>query len=107
MWKAIIKRPHEEATEIELSWKKIQSLICGLQGLVQHVPMPDGTYLLCDEEGIMKNLEPNVFLPKFVQGGYVRGNVIILGQKHSDFASLTDEQMKYWKELLNRKGVAL
>lgn len=107
MWKAIIKRPHEEATEIEVSWKKIQNLICGIQGLVQHVPMKDGSYLLCDEDGIAKNLEPNVYLPNILVGGYVRGNIIIIGSNNSDFADLTDKQIHFWKELLNKKGVAL
>ncbi len=55
-----------------------------------------GIELICNEEGLLKQLKANVNLFPFF---YV-GTCVLVGYDHDGFTSLTDEQLKYANEWL-------
>lgn len=79
-----------EPMEIDGSLKSLQELVegyiqpCAPAGLKAH-----GIELLCNEEGLLKRLEPN---PNFFPFFFV-GNLIAVGVGDEDFISLTEDQM--------------
>ena len=62
-----------------------------LGGMMEMVPFEKGQVLLCNDEGKLKGLEPNLILPS---GDIIVGTVIIVGTDEEEFRSLTDEEAK-------------
>ena len=66
-------------------------------GYIQICYLQDGLLAVVDEEGLLKELEDNLLLPKY---GVIKGNVIFVrDDKKGDFESLTDEDietLKHW-----------
>ena len=62
-----------------------------LGGMMEMVPFEKGQVLLCNDEGKLKGLEPNLILPS---GEIIVGTAIIVGTDGEEFRSLTDEEAK-------------
>ena len=60
-----------------------------LGGMMEMVPFEKGQVLLCNEEGKLKGLAPNLLLPS---GEIIVGTAIIVGTDGEEFRSLTDEE---------------
>ncbi len=60
-----------------------------LGGMMEMVPFEKGQVLLCNDEGKLKGLEPNLILPS---GEIIVGTAIIVGTDGEEFRSLTDEE---------------
>ncbi len=86
----VIKEPGKDpfVKEIENDLTTYQEI---LGGMMEMVPFEKGQVLLCNEEGKLKGLEPNLILPS---GDIIVGTVIIIGTDGEDFRSLTDEEAK-------------
>lgn len=84
--------PYEK--EIEDDLHVMQGIV---GGLIQPIyPYRERVALVCNEEGIIRGLPFN----RSVEGGYegVFGTFFICGLTEEDFCSLTDEQVKTYKE---------
>lgn len=86
----VIKEPGKEPfiKEIEDDLTTYQEI---LGGMMEMVPFEKGQVLLCNEEGKLKGLEPNLILPS---GEIIVGTAIIVGTDEEEFRSLTDEEAK-------------
>lgn len=82
--RAIIKRPDEEfghVTNISSSLRNLQNTV---DGYIEAVDMwtPWGhAVIICNEEGLIKGLEPNCYL----RGNFYVGTIIALGADEEDF----------------------
>lgn len=86
--------------EIDNTLEAKQELVGGLIEVVAY----DDVLLICNEEGKLENLKPNVIF----DFDYIAGNCFIVGDdyEHGDFRSLTeDEIFRYSRELVNRSFI--
>ena len=96
----VYKKVNEDAKimEIENTLEAKQNLVGGLIEVV-----PYGNLLLvCNEEGKLMNLKPNVAFDL----DYIAGDFFIIGDdyENADFKSLTDEECKQVIEDLNLRA---
>ncbi len=92
--KILVKDPGKEP-EIKKIRKQLKAMKDIVGGYIETVPYKDAI-IVCNEEGKLNNLEPNVNLGK----DYIVGSFFIVGddEKNGDFKSLTDEQIEKFKK---------
>lgn len=96
----VIKEPGKEAYS-----KKIMDelgeyhLIIG--GTLESVSFDKNQILLCDDEGKLKGLEPNLLVP----GDVIVGPVIVVGTEGEEFRSLTPEEVTKAIKRLNAYSI--
>ncbi len=99
--RVIIKRPDEKVghmTNISASLKNLQRTVDGPIEVVRC----DGLMIICNEEGLLRGLEPN-FRMSFDRGGFhhfdiICGTVIVAGEDGSDFGDIpvSFDEWKYY-----------
>ena len=98
--KIVLKKVGEnpEIMNIENTLERKQELV---GGLIEVVPVLDDVLLVCNEEGKLENLLPNLIFPY----DYIAGDCFFVGDdyKNGDFKSLTDEQITEIKELCKKR----
>ena len=98
--KIVLKKVGEnpEIMNIENTLEKKQELV---GGLIEVVPVLKDILLVCNEEGKLDNLLPNLIFPY----DYIAGDCFFVGDdyKNGDFKSLTDEQITEIKELCKKR----
>ena len=98
MLKVVFKKPSEKPVvmEIEHTLNKLQELV---EGYIEVVPanQDKSILMIVNEEGLLKNLEPNVW----IDNTCIVGNVIFV-QNGNDgkFHSLTDDMVRAIIEIL-------
>ena len=94
--KKVGKNP--EIMNIENTLERKQELV---GGLIEVVPVLEDVLLICNEEGKLDNLLPNLIFPY----DYIAGDCFFVGDdyKNGDFKSLTDEQITEIKELCKKR----
>ena len=97
--KAIIKRPDEEfghMTNISESLENLQNTVGGYIECVSPDPM---IVIICNEEGKLIGLEPNMKIP----GDILSGTIIVAGVRGDEF---DDVQISFseWKQLVKGWG---
>ncbi len=79
--KAIIKKPTDKIGSV----KEIEDTVKGIQmavgGYFETITLKEGLCLLCDEEGKIKGLKPNVIL----KGDVIVGPIVLVGVNGSEF----------------------
>ena len=104
--RAIIKRPDEmwgHMTNISPSLENLQRTV---GGYIEPVQLRDDVVILCDEEGKLKDWEPNIPHPHNKHDLLV-GTIIVLGVEGEEFTDLPAAfEFSTWKEILKklRKG---
>lgn len=87
----VLKNVAEEprVMNIENSLEAKQKLV---NGLIEVVPVTDDILLICNEEGKLENLLPNLVFDY----DFIAGDCFFIGDdyENGDFKSLTDEQIK-------------
>lgn len=87
----VIKKVFEEpkVMNIENTLEAKQKLV---NGLIEVVPITDDILLICNEEGKLENLLPNLVFDY----DYIAGDCFFIGDdfENEGFKSLTDEQVK-------------
>ena len=85
--KKVSKEP--KVMNIENTLKVKQKLV---NGLIEVVPVTDDILLICNEEGKLENLAPNLVFDY----DYIVGDCFFIGDdyENGDFKSLTNEQIK-------------
>lgn len=109
--RAIKITPNQEIFDFELKepyWENIQKEVGGLIEIVPNfTDYLDGYILLCNEEGLLKGLEPN-FLATYITGNLsefdwniIVGDVVLVKDLGEEIEGLTDvEVSKVTKKLL-------
>ena len=98
--KIVLKKVGEnpEIMNIENTLERKQELV---GGLIEVVPVLEDVLLICNEEGKLDNLLPNLIFPY----DYIAGDCFFVGDdyKNGEFKSLTDEQITEIKELCKKR----
>ena len=92
----LLKRPNKRAKKvtIENTLEEMQKLV---EGPIEVLRYKDAL-LVCNEEGKLKDLEPNLI----IGNDLIVGSFFIVGDdyKNADFISLTEKQFKIFKQEL-------
>ena len=96
--KKVGKEP--EIMNIENTLEAKQELV---GGLIQISSVTEEILLVCDEEGKLKNLPPNLLFDY----DYIAGDCFFIGDDYdnADFKSLTDEQIEEVKEICKKRKI--
>ena len=72
-----------------------------VDGLIEVVIISDDILLICNEEGKLENLQPNLLFDY----DYIAGDCFFVGDDYNngDFKSLTDEQIEEVKDICNKR----
>ena len=70
-------------------------------GLIEVVPYED-VLIICNEEGKILNMPPNVVF----EYDYIAGDFFVIGDdyEHGDFKSLTKDEIEYYKNDLSKRA---
>ena len=103
MLQIVYKKVNEDAKimEIENTLEAKQKLVGGLIEIVPYIN--DDTLLVCNEEGKLMNLKPNVVFDY----DYIAGDLFVIGDdyENADFKSLTDAQCEEIIKDLNSRAM--
>ena len=91
--KVVVKRVGKigEVQEIEDSLNVLQYLV---GGYITTYPLGNEMLVICNEEGLLQGLEPNIDI---IQGGYsqtIVGDIVIVKKGEEDFESLEDKHIE-------------
>lgn len=97
--KILIKEPYKDP-EIKKIKKQLKQMQDVVGGYIEAIPYK-GAVLVCNEEGKLKSLEPNVDLGF----DHILGSFFMVGddEKNGDFKSLTDEEIDNFKKEFSLK----
>ena len=88
--------PNEKGYE-KMIMNTLEEMQNEVGGYIQVCYLTDGLLAIVDEEGLLKDLPDNLWLPKY---GVIKGNVVFVRDDgNGDFESLTDEDiemLKHW-----------
>ena len=97
--RVIIKRPDEQfghVTNISASLENLQKTV---EGYIEAVPLTSEIVILCNEEGKIRGLQHNIFLPRDT----IRGTLIVIGRSGEEFCDIPIS-FAVWKDLLRKWG---
>lgn len=91
----ILLKDHGKDPEIKKIRKQLKQMQEVVGGYIEAIPYK-GAVLVCNEEGKLNNLEPNVDLGF----DHILGSFFMVGddEKNGDFKSLTDDEIKKFKK---------
>jgi len=96
--KIIIKKPHEnqELKVVTNEFKDFQKIV---GGYIEIVEITKDILMVCNEEGKLNNLRPNLLIPNDT----VVGTVFFCSEdENTNFASLTESQIKFVTEFIEK-----
>lgn len=105
----LVKKPGEPFKKVlfpdpksgkQLEW--LQEQVGGYIETVQVEPLNAKLLLICNEEGKLLGLEPNICM----NGDLIAGTVVIVSYKGEDMVHLTKEQYEAFKTNFTEKGIA-
>ena len=96
--KVIIKRPDEQYGHVTHISARLENLQNTVGGYIETVPVIKGVLLICNEEGKLRDLEPNMWL----YGDLIRGTVIICGQDGEEFGDIPIS-LQQWKIIVDQQ----
>lgn len=97
--KAIIKRPDEEyghITYISNTLHNLQNIVDGYIEVVNY----KGITIICNEEGKLRDLKPNIMLGRDI----LVGTIIVCGTDGEEFADIPIDFQR-WKNIVNMNGI--
>lgn len=92
--KAILKKPYKNPTLIDID-NTLEALQGAVGGYIEAVRLSRGIVILCDEEGKLKGLAPNIEL----RDDFIFGNVLFV--QSDDDGEFTDISWKNIARVLN------
>lgn len=95
----LMKKVNQEPEEMEIE-DTLEAKQALVDGLIEVVYVSDGLLLICNEEGKLDGLLPNLVF----DFDYIAGDCFFIGDdyENGDFKSLTDEQIEEVKELCEK-----
>lgn len=93
--KIVVKKVGQkpEIKEIKNELHVLQEIV---GGYIECFPIIDNVLCVCDEEGKLKNYQPNFFF----NGDIIVGDVFFVAEDEEDFESLNDDQIKMLMNVL-------
>lgn len=102
--KVIIKRPDEAAGHMTWINDSLENLQRTVGGPIEAVRIAQGILMICNEEGKIRELEPNFWINRTsITADRIRGTVIICGEDDEDFGDVMLDMLT-WKKLLKLWG---
>ena len=102
--KGLLVRPNElpEEIEIENTLEAKQKIVGGYIEQA-YLPNDDSVVLICNEEGKIYGMPLN----RYIGHDIIAGPFLIVGDdyENGEYISLTDEQIKKYKEVFNEKSI--
>lgn len=98
--KVIVKRPDEEFGHVCNISNSLENLQKTVGGYIEAVPLTDKIVMICNEDGKLRQLEHNFFLPF----DRIVGTAIICGVDGDEFSDIPEWFFKVWKKLLRGWG---
>ena len=96
--KVIIKRPDEQYGHVTHISTRLENLQNTVGGYIETVTVIKGVILICNEEGKLRDLEPNMWL----NGDLIRGTIIICGQNGEDISDIPIT-LQQWRNIVDRQ----
>lgn len=96
--KVIIKRPDEKYGHVTHISARLENLQNTVGGYIETVTVIKGVILICNEEGKLRDMEPNMWL----NGDLIRGTVIICGQNGEDISDIPIT-LQQWRNIVDRQ----
>lgn len=98
--KVVVKKVGQigEVVEVENTLKTWQDIV---GGYITTYPLGKNMLIICNEEGLLMNLEPNIEVVKGQHTELIVGDIAIVKQGYEDFEGLDDEQI----ERLRKSGM--
>lgn len=96
--RAIIKRPDEKYGHVTNISNTLENLQRTVGGYIETVTFDDFT-IICNEEGKLRKLEPNMF----VGMDMLVGTIIVIGTDKDEFSDLKID-FNIWKRLVDKWG---
>lgn len=93
--KAIIKRPDEEFGHMTNISERLENLQRTVGGYIECVSPDPRIVIICNEEGKLIGLEPNMKIP----GDIICGTIIVVGISGEDFSDVPIS-FEEWKQLV-------
>lgn len=92
----VVTKDKIQVKRIENNLKSLQEIV---EGYIECFDIKDNHTIICNEEGKIMNLEPNLYvIHKGIIIEILCGNLIICNvDKNGEFASLTDEEIEILK----------
>jgi hypothetical protein len=98
--RAIVKRPDERYGHMTNVSNKLENLQKIVGGYIEVIPGPRGSIIICNEEGKLRGLDPN--MP--YNGDLLVGTIIVCGTNEENFDDLPiDLEMAEWKMEVDRQ----
>ena len=95
--KVIIKRPDEQYGHVTHISARLENLQNTVGGYIETVPVQPGTIIICNEEGKLLNLEPNIRHYDDI----IHGTIIICGATGDEFSDVPIN-MDQWKGIVDQ-----
>ena len=98
----IVKVEHDKLPQEKYIINDLNAMQLEVDGLIEMVDIDDHVCIVCNEEGKMLNLDLN----RVVGNDIIAGNFFVVGfNDDGDTASLTEEQVKNYKEKYNQNSI--
>lgn len=97
--KVIIKRPDEQyghVTNISMSLENLQRTV---GGYIETIPAVGGAIIICNEEGKIKELEPNMWY----YHDQLRGTIIVCGREGEELSDIPIS-LSIWKQFVDTQA---
>lgn len=87
--KIVIKEPYKQpyVKDIEDKLEAYQEIV---GGYIEVILFTDNILIVCNEEGKLMGLEPNIYL----RNDIIVGTIFFVGRREEDFRGLTDNEIK-------------
>lgn len=99
--RAVVKRPDEPFGHMANVSNTLQNLQNIVDGYIEVVDCGNGLLIICNEEGKIQELEPNIPNPNSPQDDELVGTIIVCGQNGVEFGHIPIEFAE-WKEMLKK-----
>lgn len=94
--KVIVKRPDEKYGHVCNISDRLENLQKTVGGYIETVPAVEGAIIICNEEGKLKNLEPNMWY----YHDQLRGTIIVCGTRDNEFDDIPIS-LNVWKKFVD------
>ena len=101
-YKIVVKEPHQEAKVVTLEKIGFKTLQNVIDGDIQSLPLDASLDILVDEEGKLKNKEPNIIHNNIM---LLVGTIAIIGVEAYDWRGLTANEIKRATKYLNEHSI--
>ena len=96
--RCIVKRPDERYGHVCNISNRLENLQKTVGGYIETIPGPKRTTIICNEEGKLQQLEPNMYY----NGDILVGTIIVCGTNDEEFVDMPDTfGLAEWKVVVD------